>query len=129
MFTGTVSYTIYARKLYLVHYVHRNCVLHSMCTETLSNTLSRFTATKCSEQTLDSSNPPYIVYVGKHYAVTQFNTATAYVVTTLSELLSDSWDLSKCQYQVLLPIKCENTKFVTHFWGIDLLNFESWIGL
>jgi hypothetical protein len=69
-----------------------------MYTETVTNTISRFPASKCSEQTVDSSNPPDIAYIGSHYAVTQFQTATAYVVTTLTEL-SDSWDLSKCQYQ------------------------------
>jgi len=55
-----------------------------MCTETVSYKVSRFTATKYSEQTVDTSNPPDIIYVSSHYAVMQFQTATAYLVTTLS---------------------------------------------
>ena len=100
MCTETISYTVCPQKLYLTQYVHRNCILHSMCTETVSYTISRFTVTKCNEQTLDTSNPPDIIYVGSHYAVMQFQTATAYVVTTPSELFSGLWDLSMCQYYV-----------------------------
>jgi len=38
----------------ITHTTHR--------TETTSNTLSRFTAAKCSEQTVNNLNPPFIMY-------------------------------------------------------------------
>jgi hypothetical protein len=98
---------------------HRN-----MCTETLSETIFQFNPEICSKQTVDTRNPPDIVYVCSHYAFMQFQTATAYVGTALSELLSDWRELSKCQYRVWWTVKCENTKFLTQFGRMKFLNFE-----
>ena len=89
------------------------------CTETLSYTVSLFNAAICSEHTVYTSSPPDIIYVGSHYAVRQFQTTPAYVVTRLTELLSDSWIWPSASTKV-----GENTKFVTHFWEMELLNCE-----
>jgi hypothetical protein len=54
-----------------------------MCPESQSYKTSRFTATKFSKQTVDSSVTTDNIYVESHYALMQFQTATAYVVTAV----------------------------------------------
>jgi len=80
-----------------------------------SYALSKFTAAIHSELTEDIFNPPDMWAVIR----VRFPTETAYVVTTLSELLPDASDLSKCLYQFWWPENCKKTKFVTHFWGME----------
>jgi len=74
-----------------------------------SYVLSEFTAANHSELTEGIFNPPDMWAVIR----VRFPTATAYVVTTLSELLPDVSDLSKCLYQGWWPENCKNPRYVT----------------